>query len=244
MTWVYSLFHLAKIPEINGGSLRAILEGFFPDVVFDVYAKAYSIIAVLGVIGLLQEFIKLLFSLEHQWIFIEWKIGAHVVPNLIGFPALFWLEIFGEVFGILSEVYELPNVVSHFLGNSVFFSGFRTFIDDCHFPLGLLVISGIAVFHLPRRVNTLFQLFLDSRLVLKLIEVLQFNHLELSSAHDVLKFQFVTLRTELSAGVWERKDRVGPSHEVSVEFPPDHWHVVSDLGEHKEYQAWEYHLRQ
>ena len=74
------------------------------------------------------------------------------------------------------------------------------------------------------------------RLVLKFIELFETQHLDLSSAHDV--FQLVGLGT-VSAGVWERKDRVGPSHEVRIEFSYDHRHVISDLSEHKEYQAWE-----
>lgn len=169
---INSFFHLTKIPEVNEGCfLRAILVGFFPDVVFDVYAKAYSIFTVLVVIGLLQEGSKLLFSLKNQWVLIEWEM-CNLVPNLIAFPAFIWLDIFCEIGRILSEEYKLPNVLSHFLGNSVLLSGFRTFIDDCHFPLGLLVMSGIAVVHLPRRVKTLLQLFFNCRLILKLIEVL------------------------------------------------------------------------
>lgn len=164
LTWVNTFFHLTKVPEINVWllSFGLILKVLFPEVVFDVNAKAYSIFAVRIVIGLFQELGKLEFSVKRQWLYIERKIGVEIVPDILKIiiPAFFFNE-FGDICSVLSEVYELPNVLSDFLGNSVLLSGFRTFIDDCHFPLGLLVKCGIAVFHLPRRVKTLGKLFFN-----------------------------------------------------------------------------------
>ena len=166
LTWVNTFFHLTKVPEINVWllSFGFILEVLFPEVVFDVDAKAYSIFAVRIVIGLFQEGGELEFSVKRQWLYIERKIGVDIVPDILKIiiiiPAFFFNE-FGNICSVLSEKYELPNVLSDFLGNSVLLSGFRTFIDDCHFPLGLLVKCGIAVFHLPRRVKTLGKLFFN-----------------------------------------------------------------------------------